>query len=299
LCWRSGIGAQLVRRLRQADEEGPLAPPRPLEHELKPERRLSGSGVAFDEIEPAAGKAPGQYVIEAGNCDVRPNGDRDAPEADYTILHSGEVELGEVTKAIAEEVKRASLRARPAPPSPPRVAPQTAVRRIACYSQGLGKGAEFVVTLPTLPMTSEEPRLAKRTELGPQGTARVLLVEDNPDTAESLTMLLELLGHRVRAAHDGVAALDAARANIPDVMLVDIGLPGMDGYEVARRVRRDPQLKDVVLVALTGYGREEDKQQAMAAGFDYHLVKPVAPDALHGLVARLGKHEPKEAPTVH
>jgi two-component system CheB/CheR fusion protein len=167
------------------------------------------------------------------------------------------------------------------------------------HSQGLGKGAEFVVTLPTLPMTSEEPRPAKRTELGPQGTARVLLVEDNPDTAESLTMLLELLGHRLRAAHDGVAALDAARANIPDVMLVDIGLPGMDGYEVARRVRRDPQLKDVVLVALTGYGREEDKQQAMAAGFDYHLVKPVAPDALHGLVARLGKQEPKEPPTVH
>ena len=171
--------------------------------------------------------------------------------------------------------------------------------RIEAHSQGLGKGAEFVVTLPTLPMTSEDPRLAKRTEPGPQGTARVLLVEDNPDTAESLTMLLELLGHRVRAAHDGVAALDAARANLPDVMLVDIGLPGMDGYEVARRVRRDPQLKDVVLVALTGYGREEDKQQAMAAGFDYHLVKPVAPDALHGLVARLGKQEPKEPPTVH
>lgn len=126
----------------------------------------------------------------------------------------------------------------------------------------------------------------------------MLLVEDNPDTAESLTMLLELLGHRVRAAHDGVAALDAARANVPDVMLVDIGLPGMDGYEVARRVRRDPHLKQVVLVALTGYGREEDRQQAMEAGFDYHLVKPVNPDALHGLVARLGKPEPKGPPTV-
>jgi CheY-like chemotaxis protein len=82
----------------------------------------------------------------------------------------------------------------------------------------------------------------------------VLVVEDNADAAESLTMLLELLGHRVRAAHDGVAALDAARANVPDVMLVDIGLPGIDGYEVARRVRRDPNLKQVVLVALTAMG---------------------------------------------
>jgi two-component system CheB/CheR fusion protein len=125
------------------------------------------------------------------------------------------------------------------------------------------------------------------------------VVEDNVDTAESLTMLLELLGHRVRAAPDGVAALDAARANVPDVMLVDIGLPGMDGYEVARRVRRDPDLKEVVLVALTGYGQEEVKQQAMAAGFDYHLVKPVNPDALHGLVERFGKSTPEDSSTLH
>jgi two-component system CheB/CheR fusion protein len=88
-----------------------------------------------------------------------------------------------------------------------------------------------------------------------------------------------------------VAALDAARTSPPDVMLVDIGLPGMDGYELARRVRHEPDLDRVVLVALTGYGREADKQQAMAAGFDYHLVKPVSPDALHGLVARLGREE--------
>jgi two-component system CheB/CheR fusion protein len=112
-------------------------------------------------------------------------------------------------------------------------------------------------------------------------------------------MFLELFGHRVRAVHDGMTAMDAARANVPDVMLVDIGLPGMDGYEVARRVRRDPDLKQVVLVALTGYGREEDKQQAIAAGFDYHLVKPVSPDAIDGLVARLGKDEPEEPSTIH
>jgi CheY-like chemotaxis protein len=103
----------------------------------------------------------------------------------------------------------------------------------------------------------------------------------------------------VRAVHDGIAAMEAARANVPDVMLVDIGLPGIDGYEVARRIRRDPELKHVVLVALTGYGRDEDKRQAMAAGFDYHLVKPVNLDALHKLVARLGNDEPKKPAFVH
>jgi two-component system CheB/CheR fusion protein len=171
--------------------------------------------------------------------------------------------------------------------------------RIDVSSGGLGRGTEFVVTLPALPAMTEEARPAIPPDAVVQKAARVLLVEDNPDAAESLTMLLELLGHRVRSVHDGVAALDAARANVPDVMLVDIGLPGIDGYEVARRVRRDPDLRHVVLVALTGYGREEDKQQAIAAGFDYHLVKPVSPDALHGLVSRLGKTAPEKPPTVH
>lgn len=172
---------------------------------------------------------------------------------------------------------------------------------VEAHSEGLGKGAAFVVRLPALPpSTTEEARPAALAEVIPQKMARVLLVEDSPDAAESTTMLLELLGHRVRAVHDGVTALDAARANVPDVMIVDIGLPGMDGYEVARCVRRDPDLKQVVLVALTGYGREEDKQQALLAGFDYHLVKPVSPDALNGLVSRLGKPETeKKPPTVH
>ena len=167
--------------------------------------------------------------------------------------------------------------------------------RIEARSAGRGKGAEFVVTLPALPAVTEEARRVAPVEPVPQRTAHVLLVEDNPDAAESLTTLLELLGHHVRAVYDGIAALDAARASTPDVMLVDIGLPGMDGYEVARRVRRDPALTQVVLVALTGYSRNEDKRQAMAAGFDHYLVKPVDPDALHGLVARFGKQEPETA----
>jgi signal transduction histidine kinase/CheY-like chemotaxis protein/PAS domain-containing protein len=166
---------------------------------------------------------------------------------------------------------------------------------IEAHSEGLGKGADFVVRLVALPGAERDSVPSADPQRPPGRCARILLVEDNRDTAESLTMLLEMLGHRVRAVSDGAAALhslNAARNSPPDVMLVDIGLPGMDGYELARRVRRDPELEGVKLVALTGYGREEDKQEAMAAGFDYHLVKPVSPDVLDELVARLGRPEP-------
>lgn len=126
------------------------------------------------------------------------------------------------------------------------------------------------------------------------------MVEDHPDAAESLLILLELLGHHVRVVHDGVAALAAARANPPEVMLIDIGLPGMNGYEVAQAIRRDPTLKHLMLVALTGYGQPEDAAEALAAGFDYHLVKPVDLDALGRLVERLtSSAETRDAPTRH
>jgi PAS domain S-box-containing protein len=171
--------------------------------------------------------------------------------------------------------------------------------RIEAHSEGVGKGAEFVVIFPALPARTEDALGPAPTAPTTQRRARILVVEDNPDAADSLMMLLELLGHRVRVAYDGIAALELARANVPDVMLIDIGLPGMDGHEVARRVRRDPALKDIVLVAMTGYGREEDKREALTAGFDYHLVKPVDPDALHGLVAQLGKDDPNTPRIVH
>ena len=115
----------------------------------------------------------------------------------------------------------------------------------------------------------------------------MLVVDDNADVAEGLMMLLELLGHRVRVAHDGLATLEAVRTSTPDLMLVDIGLPGMDGYEVARSVRQDSQLKGVVLVALTGYGRDEDKRKAIEAGFDDHLVKPLTVETFQKLLGRL------------
>ena len=123
--------------------------------------------------------------------------------------------------------------------------------------------------------------------------ARIMLIEDHPDAAESLALLLELLGHRVRVFSEGAAALASASADPPDVMVVDIGLPGIDGYEIARRVRRDPHLRHAVLIALTGYGTEDDRRESKAAGFDHHLVKPVEPRALEDLVARLGKPAPR------
>ena len=102
-------------------------------------------------------------------------------------------------------------------------------------------------------------------------------------------MFLEALGHRVRVVRNGTTALDEARANVPDVMLIDIGLPDIDGYEVARRMRQQPESRHAVLVALTGHGTVEAREAAFRAGFDDHLVKPVNPDALQDLVTRVGK----------
>src|SRR5262249_14314508 len=116
--------------------------------------------------------------------------------------------------------------------------------RIEAQSDGPGRGAEFIVRLPLSSLAEDEatPALAV-IGAAPASRARIVLVEDTPDTAAALSMLLELLGHDVRVVHDGLAALDVVRTNVPDVMLVDIGLPGIDGYEVARRVRQQPQLK--------------------------------------------------------
>ena len=114
---------------------------------------------------------------------------------------------------------------------------------------------------------------------------RVLLVDDNVDAAESLAMLLRLWGHEVAVAHDGPAALRAAEGQRPQVALLDIGLPGMDGYELARRLRSQPGLGRVVLVALTGWGQEEDRRRSQEAGFDHHLTKPVELGALQKLLA--------------
>jgi CheY-like chemotaxis protein len=111
-------------------------------------------------------------------------------------------------------------------------------------------------------------------------------VDDNVDSADSLAMLLSLTGHNVRTAHDGPSAIQEARAHRPDVILLDIGLPRMDGFEVARRLRQDPDMRAVLLIAMTGYGQEEDRRKTQEAGFDLHLVKPVDADELTRIFAR-------------
>jgi CheY-like chemotaxis protein len=159
---------------------------------------------------------------------------------------------------------------------------------VEAHSEGPGKGSEFVVRLPTL--ASEPAPAAEGGEGGPSSPPpspcrRVLVVDDNVDAAESLAMMLRVWGHEVRTAYDGLAALNAAGQVHPEVILLDIGLPRMDGYEVARRLRERASTRGVLLVALTGYGQEEDRRRAKEAGFDAHLTKPADSTTLQRLVA--------------
>jgi PAS domain S-box-containing protein len=161
---------------------------------------------------------------------------------------------------------------------------------VEASSPGLGQGSEFVVRLPLL--TAIPSSVAPGNEGGQQrvqarAQRRILVVDDNRDSADSLAMLLRLVGHDVRTVHDGRQALVVAAAYRPDLVLLDIGLPGLDGYEVARRLRQEPWIGQTVLVALTGYGGEDDRQQAQAAGFTHHMVKPVDFDSLQQLLLAL------------
>jgi CheY-like chemotaxis protein len=116
---------------------------------------------------------------------------------------------------------------------------------------------------------------------------RILVVDDSQVQAKSLSMLLELMGHEVRLAHDGPSALQISTEFLPDVALIDVGLPGMSGYEVARRIREQPELRHMVLIAQTGWGREEDRQTSREAGFDHHLPKPIDHQLLEKILAEL------------
>jgi CheY-like chemotaxis protein len=116
--------------------------------------------------------------------------------------------------------------------------------------------------------------------------ARILVVEDNADSAETMAKLLELLGHEARVARDGLEAIAAARSWQPAFVLLDLGLPAMDGYEVAIRLRQEAACRESVLIAVTGYGQPEDRRRSRAAGIDHHLLKPVDPDVLLALLSR-------------
>jgi two-component system CheB/CheR fusion protein len=161
---------------------------------------------------------------------------------------------------------------------------------VTARSDGPGKGSEFVVRLPALPQ-QQTVEIYHTPEHGtpavPIMPLRILVVDDNVDAARSLAMLLGLWGHEVQVAHDGPAALAAVQQVAPAVVLLDIGLPGMDGYQVARRLRESLGRHGTKLVAVTGYGQDEDRTRALEAGFDLHMVKPVDPAALQRLLAEV------------
>jgi two-component system CheB/CheR fusion protein len=159
---------------------------------------------------------------------------------------------------------------------------------VRAHSDGPGKGSEFRVRLPALPPQRPEPSEPPPEQEPARGrTLRVLVVEDELAVAEMLVLLLELWGHTVQAVHDGPAALAAAQTLRPEVVLCDIGLPGMDGYQLARQLHQQEGLNKSVLVAMTGYGQEQDRRRAQAAGFDHHMTKPVDPTALEKLLTSL------------
>jgi signal transduction histidine kinase len=152
-------------------------------------------------------------------------------------------------------------------------------------SAGLGQGSQFTVRLPLCPR-APAPTAGGGAEAAAR-PSRILVVEDNPDARDALRSVLEREGHRVAVAADGVSALDLAATFHPEFALIDLGLPGLDGLEVARRLRTSRETKTTCLVAVTGYGQREDRRRTQAAGFDSHLVKPVAPEKLRKVIARL------------
>jgi CheY-like chemotaxis protein len=160
--------------------------------------------------------------------------------------------------------------------------------QVEAHSAGPGQGSEFVVRLARLTDDArDEQKPVDRRNNAKTGNGiqrRILVVDDNRDSAESLAMLLRVRGHEVRTAYDGQQALAAAEDYRPGVVILDIGLPGLDGYGVARALRATPLFRDALLVALTGYGAEEDRRACYRAGFDAHLVKPVDLVPLFGLL---------------
>lgn len=160
---------------------------------------------------------------------------------------------------------------------------------VEARSEGVGKGSEFVVRLPVASSSDRavQPPTADDKPAVPSGRRRILVADDNEDAAELLAELLTRMGNEVRTANDGAAAVDLAAAFGPDVILLDIGMPTLNGYEACRRIREQPWGEKVVLIALTGWGRDEDKRQSQDAGFDHHMVKPLRSGALKQLLDSL------------
>jgi PAS domain S-box-containing protein len=169
--------------------------------------------------------------------------------------------------------------------------------RVEAHSS-LGRGSEFVVRLPVVLTPAPAPLPSTETHKPTDLSLRVLVVDDNVDSAESMALLLRASRHEVRTIHDGPTALEVALDYRPDVVLLDIGLPKLDGYEVAKKLRQQLVFKNVVLVAMTGYGQESDRLRSREAGFNYHLVKPVDQKQLSEVLATVTKQH-QELPGLH
>jgi CheY-like chemotaxis protein len=157
--------------------------------------------------------------------------------------------------------------------------------RVQVASDGLGRGSTFTVWLPLTTVGAQDLQTPSAPAL--LDARRMMVVDDNQDSADSLGMLLRFLGAEVRVEHSGAAALASASAWRPAVILLDLGMPGMDGFEVARQLRADTAMAGVKLIALTGWSQDEDRQRTRDAGFDHHLIKPVDLNVLHTLLASL------------
>lgn len=156
--------------------------------------------------------------------------------------------------------------------------------RIRAASDGPQRGSEFEIRLPLSEKASPKPEEGDARPRALLATKRILVVDDNKDAAKSMGLLLKLLGATVTVVNSGPDALDAIAANRPSVVLLDIGMPGMDGFEVARRVRQQDPEREITLIALTGWGQESDRQRTLEAGFDHHLIKPAEINALQTLL---------------
>jgi PAS domain S-box-containing protein len=156
---------------------------------------------------------------------------------------------------------------------------------VRAHSEGKGRGSEFIVELPVAATRTDAVAPAVNDAMPAVGSRRVLVADDNRDAADTLGLLLELYGHEVRIAHSGNAALAVAHSFRPNVALLDIAMPDLSGYDVARNLRLDTSSPRIVLIALTGYGQDGDKERAHEAGFDHHLTKPVDPSKLEALIS--------------
>ena len=170
---------------------------------------------------------------------------------------------------------------------------------VEATSEGLGRGSTFTVHLPRavrvdIPREKAAPQPAAQPAAEVAGR-RVLIVDDNLDACETLAMMLELLGQETRQAHEGTGALKAAQEYKPELIFMDIGLPGLTGHEIVERMRGELGMKDTYIVALSGYGTEEDRRKSLVAGFDNHFVKPLDPSSLPSVLAECERRRAKSA----